>query len=544
MSQQQLIFTEKSIKGGSSTWKYLSGVCSTDDLDLQGESISQANLDLSYLQKKGFANWNHSSHMLIGSIIKAEIKENKLWIKVRFFNTKFAQEMYELALEAQKAGKPLGWSIEGTNVERDVVDSSKITKTTITAVALTGSPVNPNTEAVFCKSIKLEKYSIEKSREIGDSIGVNWDEVDIGNFCKGMNSEEGDNDSDIANSVYGNLSKDCDYYSEKSINTVDSAALIPESLGRRKKEAIKTLESLHNSKKSAIFTAHKVENFFNVTNLKTADAGFVKKLKPIMANVQTEEIEKALEALGIPMEKTILKSTEEVEEMEKALGALDTPMEKTISKSTEPAIEVPADVSLDTEGEDLAALKKSVNDLTTIVSALVTKIDEPTIEKSLSLEAEVEVEVEVEAEAEVKVEDDIAKSIQVNEAVSKSISALTNSVSLAFDKLEQRLSQIENGGGVVKSVKTTGYVSKSFQDPASAKPLGLEKSLSNPSDRKDIIKSLESLSGINNVDAVNGGSVDESLMTDAMNLEMSKSASPSPRSVKFLLDHANINVVA
>jgi hypothetical protein len=34
------------------------------------------------------------------------------------------------------------------------------------------------------------------------------------------------------------------------------------------------------------------------------------------------------------------------------------------------------------------------------------------------------------------------------------------------------------------------------------------------------------------------------LMTDAMNLEMSKSASPSPRSVKFLLDHANINVVA
>lgn len=519
MSQQQLIFTEKSIKGGSSTWKYLSGVCSTDDLDLQGESISQANLDLSYLQKKGFANWNHSSHMLIGSIIKAEIKENKLWIKVRFFNTKFAQEMYELALEAQKAGKPLGWSIEGTNVERDVVDSSKITKTTITAVALTGSPVNPNTEAVFCKSIKLEKYSIEKSREIGDSIGVNWDEVDIGNFCKGMNSEEGDNDSDIANSVYGNLSKDCDYYSEKSINTVDSAALIPESLGRRKKEAIKTLESLHNSKKSAIFTAHKVENFFNVTNLKTADAGFVKKLKPIMANVQTEEIEKALEALGIPMEKTILKSTE-------------------------PAIEVPADVSLDTEGEDLAALKKSVNDLTTIVSALVTKIDEPTIEKSLSLEAEVEVEVEVEAEAEVKVEDDIAKSIQVNEAVSKSISALTNSVSLAFDKLEQRLSQIENGGGVVKSVKTTGYVSKSFQDPASAKPLGLEKSLSNPSDRKDIIKSLESLSGINNVDAVNGGSIDESLMTDAMNLEMSKSASPSPRSVKFLLDHANINVVA
>jgi hypothetical protein len=244
------------------------------------------------------------------------------------------------------------------------------------------------------------------------------------------------------------------------------------------------------------------------------------------------------------MEKTILKSTEEVEEMEKALGALDTPMEKTISKSTEPAIEVPADVSLDTEGEDLAALKKSVNDLTTIVSALVTKIDEPTIEKSLSLEAEVEVEVEVEAEAEVKVEDDIAKSIQVNEAVSKSISALTNSVSLAFDKLEQRLSQIENGGGVVKSVKTTGYVSKSFQDPASAKPLGLEKSLSNPSDRKDIIKSLESLSGINNVDAVNGGSIDESLMTDAMNLEMSKSASPSPRSVKFLLDHANINVVA
>lgn len=43
----------------------------------------------------------------------------------------------------------------------------------------------------FYDNSKFAKYglSLKKAKEVGDTIGVNWDEVDLGEFCQGIKEE-------------------------------------------------------------------------------------------------------------------------------------------------------------------------------------------------------------------------------------------------------------------------------------------------------------------------------------------------------------------
>lgn len=47
--------------------------------------------------------------------------------------------------------------------------------------------VNPD----FYNDSKFEKYglSLKIAKQVGDTIGVNWDEVDLGEFCQGIKEE-------------------------------------------------------------------------------------------------------------------------------------------------------------------------------------------------------------------------------------------------------------------------------------------------------------------------------------------------------------------
>jgi hypothetical protein len=47
--------------------------------------------------------------------------------------------------------------------------------------------VNPD----FYDDSKFTKHglSLKKAKEVGDAIGVNWDEVDLGEFCQGIKEE-------------------------------------------------------------------------------------------------------------------------------------------------------------------------------------------------------------------------------------------------------------------------------------------------------------------------------------------------------------------
>ena len=196
------------------------------------------------------------------------------------------------------------------------------------------------------------------------------------------------------------------------------------------------------------------------------------------------------------------------------------------------------------------------------MKALVTKLDTPVVEAPAAKVEEAPVAKAVEAPAAKAVEAPAAKVeeapvvkavepaaptpvVDSNEAAMKSISALTNSVKEAFDGFDARMTKIENSGGVVKSVRTTGYVEKSFKDPNAAAAETNQRSLSNPSERREIIKSIESISGVNNVHAGGEGKIDESLMKSAMDLELnSNNMNIDIRTKQMLREHAGIEVVA
>lgn len=530
---------------GKKKINYIEGICSTESRDVQGEIMKLDGIDLSYVNQRGgiFLNFEHQKAFLIGVIQKAEVRTGGLWIKARLFNTDFAKRCFEFAQEAEEAGTPMGFSIEAPPPIRDPEDDTIISKAKIVAVALTSVPVNGDTrakiskslEADLMKAIETEKYSLDFCKEEGDKVKVDWAKTDLENFQKGMIQDAGD-----AEKVRKNLESNPDHYSEKSINTTSASALMPESLEKKKKELIKSINALHNSKNYTTFTSENVDNLFYLKKHLTATpVAFVKKLKHLeMIKNQTnnEAIEKALGGLGIKIDDTVLKAVE-----------LEAPAAVVVEDA--PA---PVDEAVVSSEDRMLRLEKSISHLTTIVTALITPAEETTapVVKAIVVDVPAVVVEETPAPVVKAIEETpapVEKVIEAvptpNDAVTKSISALTASIGEAFGKLEKRMETIENGGGVVKSVQSTGYVSKSFQDP-NAEVVSNERSLSDPAHREEIRKSIETLSGINSVDVSLGEKIDEGLMKAAMDMEMSRDYVPDSLTQKKLLDGAGLKVVA
>jgi hypothetical protein len=243
-----------------------------------------------------------------------------------------------------------------------------------------------------------------------------------------------------------------------------------------------------------------------------------------------------LGGLGIKIDDTVLKAVE-----------LEAPAAVVVEDA--PA---PVDEAVVSSEDRMLRLEKSISHLTTIVTALITPAEETTapVVKAIVVDVPAVVVEETPAPVVKAIEETpapVEKVIEAvptpNDAVTKSISALTASIGEAFGKLEKRMETIENGGGVVKSVQSTGYVSKSFQDP-NAEVVSNERSLSDPAHREEIRKSIETLSGINSVDVSLGEKIDEGLMKAAMDMEMSRDYVPDSLTQKKLLDGAGLKVVA
>jgi hypothetical protein len=136
--------------------KYVSGIASTFDEDLQGERIKQEGLELSYFLKRGFFNDDHSKETgaKVGIPTDAKITSKGLWVKGYLLETKRAQEIYELAQAISKAGddRKLGFSVEGKVLGRDPKNPRVITKAWIKDIAITASPINPSTFMDIAKS--------------------------------------------------------------------------------------------------------------------------------------------------------------------------------------------------------------------------------------------------------------------------------------------------------------------------------------------------------------------------------------------------------
>lgn len=140
----------------------IGGIVSTDGVDRQGEVLLQEGLDFEPFVKAGWFNDNHdsSTEALIGYPDKAEMRKlpdgRTGWYVEGYLlkGTPRADAIWDLANALQKSERKLGFSVEGSVVERDPVDPKKVRKAIVREVAITRCPVNTETSlSVLAKSL-------------------------------------------------------------------------------------------------------------------------------------------------------------------------------------------------------------------------------------------------------------------------------------------------------------------------------------------------------------------------------------------------------
>jgi hypothetical protein len=159
-----------------SVWR-IKGIASTEDADLQGESVSQEGLDISALKAgRGLWNWDHAKgpENILGQIEDANFikQDGKTALEVEgylFQHQDKAKAVHNILKSIKKGNGPrVHMSIEGKILERDFQDPKRIKKARIDKVALTLDPVNPYTFTQLCKSLNsTEAEGVEE--QVDDS---------------------------------------------------------------------------------------------------------------------------------------------------------------------------------------------------------------------------------------------------------------------------------------------------------------------------------------------------------------------------------------
>lgn len=163
-------------------WK-IQGIASTDDEDLQGETVDQSGLDISMLKAgRGLFNYDHQKgpENILGQIEDAEFVEQdgkrKLLVKGYLFkHQERSKAFFNILKSLKKAnGSRVHMSIEGKIIQRDFNNNKAIKKARIDKVALTLDPVNPYTYTELVKSLNSPEPI-----EIKEEIQINGDEIII-----------------------------------------------------------------------------------------------------------------------------------------------------------------------------------------------------------------------------------------------------------------------------------------------------------------------------------------------------------------------------
>lgn len=140
----------------------IGGIVSTDHLDQQSETLIQEGLDFAPFLKGGWFNDNHdkSTDALLGYPDKAFMKTlpdgRRGWYVEGYLlkGTEKADRIWDLANALQKTDRRLGFSVEGQVLDRDPTNPKNVRHAVVREVAITRSPVNPNTELlVLAKSL-------------------------------------------------------------------------------------------------------------------------------------------------------------------------------------------------------------------------------------------------------------------------------------------------------------------------------------------------------------------------------------------------------
>lgn len=213
------LFKAKQQSGVESKRRYLEGVASTPDEDLQNEIVVQNGLDLRYFLRHGYLNDDHKpgpEHKVgrpTNALVK-RVKDSKgnmvtgLWLEGYLFpqgTHDGADALWTLGKALEESGDDhrLGFSIQGKVLKRD---GQRILKAWIQDVAVTASPVNTATWLQFCAGMSKSLWANAEDVEvIHKSLGVD--------LYKSQMLDDSNFDQ-----------------AEKTLSTVSGAALIPESL--------------------------------------------------------------------------------------------------------------------------------------------------------------------------------------------------------------------------------------------------------------------------------------------------------------------------
>lgn len=153
------------------------GIASSEDADEEGDVILRKHLDVSYISRRGYVNWDHSKaieHQL-GYTTKVEVikpsdvsrfedmlqvpltKSASLYVEGAFYeHSPKAMQVYDL-LKSIPPGTEgsLGLSVEGGVLRSD----QGVVKALIRGVAITPSPAQPDTLCRLMKSLSLDVNS-------------------------------------------------------------------------------------------------------------------------------------------------------------------------------------------------------------------------------------------------------------------------------------------------------------------------------------------------------------------------------------------------
>lgn len=162
---------EKSEKDGK---RFIQGVASTDDRDLQGEVVRQNGIDYSYFLKHGYINDDHKDgpEHKVGEPVEARMTPAGLWMKGFLYKGKERAEYWweHINTLAQNASsRKVGFSIQGKVQRRE---GNTIAKCWLQDVAITASPINTNTWAEVAKSLSAQKWCLHP-----------WQDVCAGGCC-------------------------------------------------------------------------------------------------------------------------------------------------------------------------------------------------------------------------------------------------------------------------------------------------------------------------------------------------------------------------
>ena len=140
--------------------RWVQGIASTDDKDLQDEKVVQSGIDLAYFLAHGYINDDHKPgpENKVGEPTEARITKAGLWIKGFLYKGQENSDKwwdFLNSLEQSDANRKVGFSIQGKVTRRR---GKSILKCWLQDIAITAAPVNTNTWAEIAKSLNTQTW--------------------------------------------------------------------------------------------------------------------------------------------------------------------------------------------------------------------------------------------------------------------------------------------------------------------------------------------------------------------------------------------------